>query len=133
MNIPDVVKRIKALSGFSVFPPIAKIEPKFIAKLRSTKGLNFKESVGSAKVAAATMRKSRSMSAGLQIWRSLEKALGGSNSSVVNRAGKACGKERSHRGVLQLLDPICECKTVEDAHKRYMALLTKVCFFRFLV
>ena len=87
--------------------------------------MNFKESVGAAKLAARIIRNSHTMKAGLKIWRSLENCLGGANASVVNRVSKACGQERSHRGVLKLIDPLCESKTAEDAHIKYKVLLKK--------
>ena len=68
------------------------------------------------------------MKTGLKIWRSLENSLGGASASVVNRVIKACDKERSHRGVLALIDPLCECNTVGDAHDRYKVLLKKAWF-----
>ena len=115
MNIPGVIDRVKAMSGFSKFPPLESVDPSYISKLRSTNGLNFKESVGAAKVAAKIIRNSRSMALGLHVWFSLEKALRGSNSSVVNRVAKVCGQECSHKVVIELLDPLCKCLTVEDA------------------
>ena len=127
MNIPGMMDRVKAMSGFSQFPPLETVDPRYISKLRSTSGLNFKESVGAAKVAAKILRNSRSMAFGLYVWQSLEKALGGSDLSVVNRVGKACGKERSHKLVIELLDPLCKCLTVEDAQEKFKALLKKVC------